>query len=189
MKNKKAILIPEILKLVIGALIIVFLFVAAIKIYGIVQSNSDRTQAASEIEVIARTINGLGEGDVGKYDLLSPSGWALYGFPYGNVKTIRCEISEFCVCLCPKASVSMGSTVNPRLISEEEYFKSYRDSCDSQGVCSKVEKEVFVNNINLEFKEIKTFILVDDLVEAKKSIAMTIKNDKAFVNFNDQNEI
>ena len=123
-KSKKGILIGETLKIIIGVLAIVLLITFAAKLFGLFSAKTEIEQAKEQMDILEKTINGLKEGDVKPYVLLSPNNWVLTGWPskgYINTAGAIYRHTEYvgeipneclkygwekCICLCESKKIS-----------------------------------------------------------------------------------
>jgi hypothetical protein len=121
MKNKKAILASEVLKLVLAALCIFLLFLLAFKLYGIFTGKSDLEKATATLEAIVGKANGLEDGESTNYLITSLEGWGIFFFNKGEINSELCK-ADNCLCIC----------------------KSDSKSCLVDGVCNKIDLEVII---------------------------------------------
>lgn len=91
MKNKKAIVLPETLKIIIGVLCILILIYLAWSLYSMFIVKSKLTQAKETLKEIADKINGLGDREIDDYLVVAPKGWALMA---RGKKTCICNLAE-----------------------------------------------------------------------------------------------
>jgi len=77
MKNKKAILVDEVLRMLIAVAVIIILIILATKLYGIFTTKSDLEQAKSTLKEIKVIVERLKEGESEEYFLLSPHNWIV----------------------------------------------------------------------------------------------------------------
>lgn len=111
--KKRAILMPEVLKIIIAALCIILLAYLAAKLYGIFQQNSSLQQATSELDAILGKANTLAGEETQQYLLIGPKDWRV--IPYGDI-----------LCICPESNKA-----------EEQ-----RALCQSQGICRSFNKSI-----------------------------------------------
>lgn len=88
MRNKKGIVLPTTLKLVIAVLCILVLIYLAASLYSAFIVKSEIAQARATLENIMGKIGSLEEGETEEYLVVNPKGWYFIG--YGNE-----------VCICP----------------------------------------------------------------------------------------
>ena len=107
--NKKAILLPEVLKIIIAVVCIVLLIYLAVKLYGILTASSDLEKARATLNAIVGKMSILKPDESIEYIVTGPINWLIVSF--GDK-----------LCVCPPVSIG----------SEQESF------CKSQGVCSNI---------------------------------------------------
>jgi hypothetical protein len=113
-KNKKAILAEETLKILIGVLCIALLIYLGVKLYGIFTRSNQIEQAKATLEAIYGKAETLKEeGDTINYLVVSPKGW-------------RFLIYEKKLCLCP----------------ESKEVEDQEEMCKSQGVCKEFSSSI-----------------------------------------------
>ena len=185
--NKKAILMPEVLKIILGVLGIIVLFGLAIGLYGIFMK-TDIQLAKTNLNKIEKVITGLKEGQTEEYLLLNPRGWALITWPSdytyvvilgdshgGGVspeyslkdsKPYNCRNWEKCLCFCQYDPIGN--------------YKTMLDNCDKLSVCKEMKNiNIRVNNdISLDNDQP---IYVDDLIKDEESIILSLKNNKIYI--------
>lgn len=131
-KNKKGILLPETLKLLIGVLCIVLLLYLAIKMYDIFAKKSELEQARAHISNIQGKISELKTRENGgsfQYILYNPQGWALVGWPYvGSDKEYNVPYCvdrgwKSCLCLCSWPSPPPATP------------NSFSETCNANKIC------------------------------------------------------
>lgn len=111
--NKKAIILPEVLRIIIAVLCIVLLMYLAVKIYEIFSRSHELDQARFSLQAILDKSAALKIGEEADYMLVGPKNWRM--MPYGNK-----------LCLCPES----------KLASSQENL------CKTQGVCLEFDKDV-----------------------------------------------
>ena len=89
-RNKKAIVLPEVLRIIIAVACIILLVYIAAKLYTILTRNHELEQAKSNLETIVSKANSLKEGESYEYMITGPKGWRIMA--YSNEKK---------VCICP----------------------------------------------------------------------------------------
>ena len=115
--NKKAILMPEVLRIIIAVLCIVLLIMLASNLYSLFTRSSEIEQAKATLNEIVSKANFLSEmGDTTDLLITAPAEWALTSF---NEQ----------VCICKFESI--GDFQNDRVQQEKE--------CSSTGVCRKIK--------------------------------------------------
>jgi len=106
--GKRAILMPEVLKIIIAVLCLILLFYLAFNIYQIFTAKSELEQARATLDAISGKINTLKEGNTTEYLITSPKGWRV--IPYDKS-----------ICICAKSEKA-----------EEQV-----DKCKVEGVCKE----------------------------------------------------
>ncbi len=123
-KNKKAILLPEVLKIIIGVVCIVLLIYLAVKIYGILTVSSDLEKARATLDAIVGKANVVGEGETLNYLITAPTNWHFIQYA-----------SENKLCICPneidvikqKATCLAGGVCQTYTLSSEVLGKCVLD--------------------------------------------------------------
>ncbi|MAG79004.1 hypothetical protein CMI40_01365 [Candidatus Pacearchaeota archaeon] len=127
-KNKKAILLPATLKIilaVIGTFLLIYLFV---NLYGLLTTKTDIEQAKSSLEGLYSEIQNVDNGKGTRNFLIqSPNDWMIITWPNNNEdsKPIQCK-DDNCICICPTTS-------------DENKFLS---ECNNKGICKDTPKKV-----------------------------------------------
>ncbi|MDP2925538.1 MAG: hypothetical protein Q8N99_04145 [Nanoarchaeota archaeon] len=133
-KKRKAILLPEGLKLIIAILCLLILFYLAFQLYNLFIKKTAVEQAKESLNDIANIINGLEDGKKIKYVYTAPKDWVIVF--NGN---------EYCS--CPKDALKGTVT--------REFFQ-----CKEQGVCKEspynfeLNEVCFVTKNCLDFQNI-----------------------------------
>jgi len=137
--KKKAILMPEVIKIVVAIAVIIILITLMVKLYGLFERSSATKQAEQHLDKISEIVNRLEDGETYTYFLHSPSDWILITSPYEKDNRIidKCkrENWENCICLCPKGN---GCT------SGLSFSSSQVESCKTSGVCRELNKEPLI---------------------------------------------
>ena len=128
MKNKKAILLPETLKIILAVIGISLLLYLSVNLYGLFTTKTDIEQARSSLEKLYSEIEKIenNEKTTSEVFLESPNDWWVIAWPYQgeNEKPEQCK-KEHCICICPTASKS--ESVN---------------ECDKKGICKDISREI-----------------------------------------------
>src|SRR3989304_6755697 len=98
MKSKRAILMPEVLKIILAVLGIVALLYLAFSMYGLFTKKAKLEQARGTLDEITAKIDSLKDGESGKVIVLSPKDWTLVSFAANAPKPKFC-LSD-CICFC-----------------------------------------------------------------------------------------
>ncbi|MEK6890584.1 MAG: hypothetical protein AABX03_00435 [Nanoarchaeota archaeon] len=180
--KKKAILVPESMKLIIGVLVILMLFYLGFKLYGLLTEKSGIEQARAHMEKISSIVSNLKEGESVDYILLNPNGWHISVWPVKYEREMRsyddktsdvttyfiegkpkeCENRNwnFCICLCEAKS-------NGDILKD----------CNSLGVCKEVKSSGVKINPEID-KEMNKEIFVSSLINEKKYLRFSLKNGR-----------
>ena len=169
-RQKKAILMPEVLKLLLAVVSIFLLIYLAYSLYQIFLAKHKLEQAKPQLREIMSKIAGLKDnGGMVEHALYSPENWALTGWPYnpllsGELKPEECKKNgwENCLCLC-----------------KIDYYSSATGlltGCNDFGICEEIKhKELHVNpGIITENYP----IFVNDLLSKKKSLIIGLDKTK-----------
>ena len=187
MKSKKAIVLPETLKLVIAVMCILILIYFAVQIYSLMHVKTGLEQARAHLDKIVEISDNLGEEQSKEYILLSPKGWTLIQWPYKNEQIDNCAANEgeFCLCFCKYkyrslAAYRLDTGISP---SEEAYTKQVKDACNEMSVCKIIKNKDIIVNSNYLSEE-KYFIELNGILEAKSPLIITFKEGKLYFNLN-----
>lgn len=185
--RKKGILLPEVLKIIMGLLGIVILLALAVGLYGIF-AKTDVQIANQHMDKIANIVNNLKDGETQTYLLYSPKGWALTAWPLSYtvlditsddktndisthvVKGIpnQCISNnwKYCICFCKMQSAS--------------YSEDVLSDCNLFGVCR--ESKIPLVKINFDSsKQENQQIYVSSLVDNKKALFLLNNNNQIFI--------
>jgi len=128
MKNKKAILLPETLKIILAVIGISLLLYLSVNLYGLFTTKTDIEQARSSLEKLYSGIEKVENNEevISEVFLESPNGWWVIAWPYEkeDKKPLQCKSN--CICLCPTAK------------GKENSLKE----CSNLGFCKDVSKKV-----------------------------------------------
>lgn len=172
-KNKKAILMPEILKIIIGVLCIVVLIYLAVKIYGASTGRTEIEQARVHLETINRIIENIKEDESQEYILLSPKDWLLTGWPINDGHYLidvdqsplikykdsdmpdKCMESnwKYCLCMCGPVNKDKNEILN---------------ACNELSLCKEIKIDLEKNPA----------IHISRLIANKKPIIISFKDNK-----------
>lgn len=91
MKNKKGILLPETLKMIIAVICIGLLVYGSVRLFGITTQKTEIEQAGATLDQIVETIDSLGDGEEREYGIQTRKGesWLVY---FGDDRLL-------CICL------------------------------------------------------------------------------------------
>ncbi|MBS3073012.1 hypothetical protein J4477_04220 [Candidatus Pacearchaeota archaeon] len=188
MNKKGDWLVEEVAKVILAIVLLVLLAYLALTLYQSITQKSQLEQARVHLDNIENIVSSLEEGEKKDYILLSPSGWALYGFPYGEHNVRSCQVSNKpCICLCPETKLPTwkyrSELFGQRIPSQDEIYKEFSESCQSNSACKPID--VGDINVNLASQEIsnraKTSISVNNLIESKSIISISKIDNKLFV--------
>jgi hypothetical protein len=136
MKNKKAILLPETLKIILAVIGISLLLYLSVNLYGLFTTKTDIEQARSSLDKLYSEIQEVDKSNEARsFSIQSPNDWWIIAWPYEKEekKPDQCN-NDYCICLCPKVSdinICQG-------IDIEEAF----DECNTNGICKEVSTKV-----------------------------------------------
>jgi hypothetical protein len=149
--SKKAILLPETLKLVIAVVCILLLAYLAWSLYSIFMTKSDLAQAKETLKAIAAKINGLEEGETTDYLVVAPKDWYIVAFSKGENMPRSCN-GENCICICERYINLPASDVNAVYINSPYTGKMAVDgflgvykkgvkACENMGTCKNINQK------------------------------------------------
>ena len=98
MHNKKAIVFPEVLKILIAALCLFLLIYLAVSLYQIFITKSELEQARATLGDITGKINTLEEGKNSEYLITAPKNWIIISFRSEENNDNNNFLSELCIC-------------------------------------------------------------------------------------------
>lgn len=161
--NKKAILMPETLKIVLAVIGISLLVVLSVKLYSIfIGGKTESEQAKASLENLYLQIQSVEKGDKtqAKFVLESPNEWWLISWPYENEdkKPNQCK-GNYCVCLCP-----YKFDIGEKDMSLNE--------CDKNGICKDVSKQVLTSE-----GDTNTPLLIKGVL----NLRVSLKNEKIII--------
>jgi len=174
-RTKKAILLPEVLKIIIAVLSLVILIYLAVSLHGIFIQKSRIEQAKVNIDEIIIKLNDLKESESTKYTLLSPAGNVLTGWPYkpffGDAlypNICGSNRWENCICICP-----IGESLGEQILKGTFTADNILESCNAEGICREVKG---TNLIVSEKEGIEKYpIRVDYLKNEGKPLKISLK--------------
>lgn len=203
-ENRKGILMPEAMKIIIAVLCILLLLYLAYKLYSSMVGVTPMKQAEANLESIANIANGLSEeGQSDEFLLLSPSNWMLIGWPYEDLLPVKqflmpkkCSDNSWknCICLCPFSSTDYD--IEKGLETIRLSPESALSWCDDGGICKEIKhKEVIVSSseglgtVSYALWKIIAFtrgaspkspILIENqLIDAKRPLKIELREDDA----------
>lgn len=182
MENKKGILLPETLKIIIAVLCILLLIYLAWSLYGLFKQRTRVEQANANLDEIKMKMGDLKEGESTSYVLISPDGYMLTGWPIVdkdsgkiyNPKTCEDKGWSNCLCFCPIAIESKPEDKFFLQSAAEAYarfqgtgsiadliglYGSYKikeiilASCTKDGICTDANKKVSTSSVSLTPEE------------------------------------
>jgi hypothetical protein len=151
-ENKKAIILPETLKLIIAILCILLLAYLAWGMYSIFTTKSDLAQAKETLNAIAAKANGLGEGETTDYLIVAPKDWYIVAFSKGESMPRGCN-GENCICICerylnlPASEAVYIKSFYTGNLAVEGFLGSYRrepygiKACENMGTCKNINQK------------------------------------------------
>lgn len=101
-KTKKAIILPETLKIVIAVVCLFFLIVLAYKLYGVFLHKQEIEQARATVSNIDFILHDLKEGQEKAYQVMSPVGWYFLVFDKITDASEKTKEAEICICPIPQ---------------------------------------------------------------------------------------
>lgn len=143
-KSKKAIVLPETLKIIIAVACIFLLIYLAVKLYEIFTLKGEIERARAELNNIDGKIKFLladttpAQTVSVNYLLLTPQDWALSGWPYEEYKVNYCVAKgwEKCLCMC-KIDVSFLG----RFTLSRSRPQAIAESCDTNRLCIELQAD------------------------------------------------
>lgn len=124
MKNKKGILMPEVLKILLAVICIAALVYLAAGMYGIFIKKNQIEQARGTLEQITAKINTLKEGETTTVLVLSPKDWFILTFNSAAPAKPKTCLGN-CICICEDKGA---------------------EGCDAGGLCKAVDKSANIPN-------------------------------------------
>jgi len=165
----------------------------AFTLYEAITQKSQLEQAKVHLDNIENIINDLKEGEEGEYILLSPSGWALYGFPYEEYNVRACQVANKpCLCLCPETKLPTwkyrSGLWGQRIPSQDEIYKKFSESCQSNSACKPIDVDDIIVEFGSQEDDLtsKDSISIDSLIKSNSNIIINKANGKLFIT--DENE-
>lgn len=165
-KDKKAILMPEVLKIIIAVLCIALLGYLAVRLYSIFNAQSEQQMVSANLDAITQKITAISDGDALDYIVLGMKG-KYYLISYDasvvaedslNRKMPKSCSGQSCLCICPYNSdleqEGAGGQQGPWIInffyypvlgSGQKHFDFSK--CESEGVCKIMTKKVNIDHL------------------------------------------
>lgn len=167
MKNKRGILLPESLRLILALICLVLLIFLAVRLYGLFLGKTEIEQAKASLEQISGIMDNLEDGESAKYLVTGPKGWYLVYYNFSEIEKSSkwgiprsCGNSD-CLCFCPtwlgeKDATNSNLLVYQPVRGEErggwiDFFYNVGNEewqglryCDNYGVCENVNN-VFIS--------------------------------------------
>ncbi len=156
--NKKAILMPETLKIIIAVVCIFLLVYLAVLLYGMLIKKTALEQAKETLKQITAEINSLEEGGEGSFLITSPKNWFIISFEEGESSPKQCK-GKNCLCICGGKEIK---------------------SCDDMGICKITEKEINI----LEFSGTLQYDTVNYLKLDRSAIDLYFRLEDGIIKFN-----
>jgi hypothetical protein len=172
--NKKAILMPEVLRMILAVLGIIILFGLAVALYGLF-IKGDLDKINGHMNNLDRIVNNLEEGKTENYILLNPKNWILTSWPIDytyyppavgpgaqpspvsyleNVIPNECKKNSWKTCICLCSSSSYGGNII--------------EGCNKLAVCKQVVFDVEKNKP----------IWINSLIDNKQIVSFKLENNK-----------
>jgi len=120
MKNKKAILMPETLKIIIAVMCLLLLAYLSVSLYGVFAGKNEIEQAQATLDEIISHLEGLEEKDTTEVMIENPREWRIINFE-----------KKLCIC---------------KLIDTEKRSEQ-QEGCLEEGVCYESEISFEIDNI------------------------------------------
>ncbi len=137
--EKKGILLPETLKIILAVIGIVALIYLAVSMYGLFTKKNSLEQSRGTINEIEAKIKALvNVGDERMVVVLSPKSWYILAYGKGVASPQMCK-ANYCICLCEDNEVS---------------------DCDTMGLCKDFSSEIKISGEN-------NYIEIDKLFNLK----------------------
>jgi len=174
MKSKRAILVPEVMKIIIAVVCITLLIVLSVQLYSLFKAKTRIDQANGNLEEIMARMSELKDGEKFSFNLLSPSGYILTGWPIASYLPEACSKNNWqnCLCFCPytrdqrnglwdaaqHASLSLNALATIKatwdaMSASNDIAGAIYEVCKSDAICKKVDKPVSVSGSALNSKE------------------------------------
>ena len=175
MKSKKAIVLPETLKLVIAVMCIIVLIAFAVQIYSLMHVKTELEQARAHLDSLTDLINNLNnEGQTMDFILLSPKGWFLldgriFGEDPINNFCPGLKTGDSCLCMCG-SDASIGGQLPAKL----------RESCQNMNICKEFKGRI-INFDTPDNLGPRRYIKIDDLLEMSKPISVSLQNNQIYL--------
>lgn len=177
--NKRGMLLPETLKILLAVICIVFLILLAIQLYSLGKSKTRIEQAKSNLDDLKIRISNLKEGENVDFLLISPAEYALTSWPLTakdgtSFMPSQCSSKNWqnCICLCEypigadsiskdllSSALENSNIVSLLLSSIEEIdkfineidpSKAVYEECEKFSVCAQIDKKTKVNSESLD---------------------------------------
>ncbi len=142
MKNKKGILLRNVLEMIVAVFCILLLVYGGGRLYGIFAQKTEIEQARATIDQIFGTIDSLEDGEKGDYLVTSPKEWYFVVYEENQNMLPQCE-GKNCLCICPSdkdlEEVLLGwKTVNSLFYKQDKGI----EKCEKEGFCKNIDKKV-----------------------------------------------
>lgn len=145
--KKKAILMPETLKIILAVLAIGVLIYLAVSVFGIFRQQYKFEQAKKTLNNIFEQVSSsIEKKDFSPKELLvvSPQDWTIISFPIiysrgDNSQTFKPEkcLKEYCLCICPidKSNFVITSGISSVIKGPDYLLTEISSICSSLGAC------------------------------------------------------
>ncbi|HUS50684.1 MAG TPA: hypothetical protein VMZ91_10995 [Candidatus Paceibacterota bacterium] len=171
-KQKKAIIMPETLKIIIGVLCIIILIYLAYQLYNLFLTKTDLEQARETLKQIVDRIEGLEEGKEESHLITAPKEWYIVAYDEGENSPSQCK-GKNCLCVCNSINF-----YNPSEVIEK---------CEKEGVCENLDEKIIISgtiNANLGIKEHIKIEKILNLGIVKKDSFIELYYDKEVLDQN-----
>ena len=203
-KNKKAILLPEALKIIIALACLVLLGYLAVDLYSLFASANQKQQVKVHLDNLIELSNTIKDGESKEYVLIYPEGWALTSWPAkGYIASYRepdwwteftseetayipykeedvpaiCKQSNWnsCICFC---EWSISSSKNYLLWCEGE--NTICDSAEGKEILVNPQGSLdqFGNLRPYDSDGYRNYLVIDGLVDMKTSVVLSVKDNQ-----------
>lgn len=167
MKPKKAILMPETLKIILAVLGILILIYLAASLYGFFVKDNKEKQAQASLEILNSKIKLVESGAQKEIKFLieSPNDWYIIAWPYQDEseKPQQCA-GDYCICMCESAYSKFGVL----------------DECNKKGICKELSKKTKTidEDNNEKYIKIDKPISLKAYLESNQIIIEKIKKEE-----------
>ena len=144
MKNKKAILLPESIRIIIAVLCIILLIYLAVSLYGLFKNKTEREQARETLkQIIDEITTAKDTGKERQYLVIAPKGWYLVSYVKEKSTPTICK-GESCLCMCPEKSniLDVYGKIEGDIDQTDYFYKEGFQKCQDERICQNVEDKI-----------------------------------------------